>query len=297
MNEGPGPEAGRATVTTCECKSDDRLTTAEFWGESFWKLEQEPLPEVTFDPLNAEFAEFHARLQRLLPGDGPSGRRTCLEIGCTPGRYLWYLWKYYGYEPHGIEYVAEAAERSQELLRQAGVPAHVTHADLFTFAVPDEERFDLVLSVGLIEHFRDIGPPLARHVALTRPGGRLLIIVPNHWGLNGWILRLLWPDFYRMHNQMNWNDLQRALARHPELEVQTGGYVGRFNLAPSNFCPWMRARLHRSVYRMIEWAHTGIMRVARVFPDNRFLSPYVWVIARRRETERPAGPTRGAETE
>lgn len=39
-------------------------------------------------------------------------------------------------------------------------------------------RFDLVYSVGLIEHFPDKTDILAAHVALTRPGGVVLLYVP-----------------------------------------------------------------------------------------------------------------------
>lgn len=255
------------------------LTTPEYWRDEFWKLDQAAaVPDVTFDPEGLEFREIHALLQRYLPHGG--GRR-CLEIGCHPGRYLWYFHTCFGYEVSGIEYVEGACEPTRAALQRAGIPARIHHADVFEFQPPDHRPYDVVVSVGLVEHFVDVGPVVRRHADLLAPDGYLIVIVPNHRGLNGLILRTILPDAYARHNHMRYDDLLAAVRAAGSVDLLWGGYVGRFNLAPTNFCPWAQARFGTRTYNWIERLHRWAMRCSRFLPDSRLWSPYALLIGRK----------------
>ena len=52
------------------------------------------------------------------------------------------------------------------------------------------EKFDIVFSFGLIEHFDNPNDVLKKHVDLLKPGGLLICIVPNVCGLQGKIFSL-----------------------------------------------------------------------------------------------------------
>lgn len=258
----------------------NELTSEQFWERDFWQLESGSLPDTRFDPENPEFLPIHRLLRKHLPTAKPDERRTCLEIGCAPGRYLWYMWKFHGYAPTGIEYVAEAAEQTQLALQASQVPANILHADMFEYDVDPENRFHLVFSLGLIEHFEDISDAVSKHVQLTAPDGTMWIMVPNHAGINGWLLRCLWPELYQKHNHMNYGVLRKAIEEHANVSVSWGGYCGGFNLAPSNFCPWMKSRLNKHLYRVVERLHYWFMIAGRFLPDNALTSPYLGVIVR-----------------
>jgi 2-polyprenyl-3-methyl-5-hydroxy-6-metoxy-1,4-benzoquinol methylase len=260
------------------------LTTPEFWRDEFWKLDQaSDLPDVTFDPRGLEFRAIDALLKRWLPRDG---QRHCLEIGCHPGRYLWYFHDQFGYQVSGIEYVADACDSTREALQRAGVAAEIRYADVFDFDPPGAERYDVVVSVGLVEHFVDIGPIVRRHVELLGPGGHVVVIVPNHRGLNGCILRTILPAAYARHNRMRYADLLAAVRACQGVEVLWGGYVGRFNLAPTNFCPWAQSRFSSRAYRWVDRLHRWAMRCSRFMPDSRLWSPYAMLIGRKSEPQR-----------
>lgn len=258
--------------------TEQELTTQEFWKNEFWNVETGALPDVKFDPQKLEYRDFHRLCRRWI--DLPAGAR-CLEVGCAPGRYLWYFATQFQFDVSGIEYVPEAAALTQSALEAAGVAARIDAADLFQYSIPDAERFDLVCSFGLVEHFRDISGPIESHARLVAPGGLLFLTVPYHRGLNGWLLRRTAPESYAMHNQMNWPMLRDAVQSLADFKILWGGYWGHFNLAPTNFLAIVRDKAPYRVYWCSQHLHNVFQRCRRVLPNNRWTAPYVGIIARK----------------
>ncbi len=255
---------------------ENNLCKNEYWQDSFWKIDDEPLPDIRLSDDNTEFRGQESVISKYLTKDP---HKTCLEIGCCPGRYLWYFHQKYGYQVSGIEYVEKAALRTQAALDQANVPAKIMSVDLYGYTVPEDQRYDVVCSIGFIEHYREIAVPLQKHIELLAPGGHLVLWVPNHRGICGWIMRVIQPDFYRMHNQMSWKDLKLALSQFEEMQILEGGYWGGFNLAPSNFLPWLRGKVHYYPYRVVEKLHNLALRLNKYIPNTWLNSPYVGVVA------------------
>ncbi len=259
----------------------NELTTPEYWDAPFWQPGEDAAALVQFDPENLEFRDVHRFWKRHLPA------RTdwrFLEIGCHPGRYLWYFHQEFGYQVSGIEYAPRACERTKELMRQVGVDASVTHADVFEFQPPEGRLYDVVCSMGLVEHFVDVEPILRRHVELLAPGGYLVLTIPNHRGINGPIVRWLEPEVYAVHNRMSYRQLRDGVLAQPGMRLVAGGFLGRFHLAPSNFCPNMQARSSAGAYRWIERSHRYAMRLGQWLPNTRWLSPFCGLIARKEES-------------
>jgi SAM-dependent methyltransferase len=92
----------------------------------------------------------------------------------------------------------------------------------------DAEGFDLVYSVGLIEHFPDKSDILGAHVRLTKRGGLLLLYVPIHTDANR-ALTMLVPDWENFgHRELLTPDELRHICEHPELDVLDTRAVGFF---------------------------------------------------------------------
>jgi 2-polyprenyl-3-methyl-5-hydroxy-6-metoxy-1,4-benzoquinol methylase len=47
------------------------------------------------------------------------------------------------------------------------------------FGLTPREAFDVVLSGGFIEHFTDVAAIVQKHLQLLKPGGRLVVMIPN----------------------------------------------------------------------------------------------------------------------
>lgn len=105
-----------------------------------------------------------------------------IELGCAPGRTLLAFCARFGFEPFGVDY-SEAGYQAtlNEFQRQGIDPRGIVHGD-FTdpaFRRRHRESFDVVFSGGLIEHFTNPAAVVAFHVELLKPGGQLVISVPN----------------------------------------------------------------------------------------------------------------------
>jgi len=90
-------------------------------------------------------------------------------------------------------------------------------------------KFDIVCSLGFIEHFDNPLSVVARHTDLLKPGGILMIGVPNLGGIYHLFLKHLSPSHDITHNLKimdlkNWNEIERKL----DLATVFKGYIGGF---------------------------------------------------------------------
>jgi SAM-dependent methyltransferase len=109
-----------------------------------------------------------------------------------------------------------------------GLKIRVYEGDLFS---PDNRvppnAFDLVYSLGFIEHFQDLKQVLTRQLDYVKPGGWLLIGVPHFIQVFSPILRLLAPAAWSDHNLRaldlnNWLPFEKA----NQLKRIYRGYLG-----------------------------------------------------------------------
>lgn len=198
-------------------KLTDRHYWDEFWSESGLPIEarhsaENPLLNAQLDVIDRHFA--------------PDESKTILEIGGAPGGYLAYFVKNFAYKAHAIDYSATGCDKLRKNFRLLGLNVEVYQADIFSenLAMP---QFDVVYSLGFIEHFQDVRPIVAKHVEFLKPGGMLLIGVPHFLKVYQSILRPLAPDVMEGHN-LDTLDLDRwdFIEREFGLQAIFKEYVG-----------------------------------------------------------------------
>lgn len=259
-----------------------RLSTEEYWARMWAKFTTRSL---AFNPNKRPFRDQHALASRWLP---ESEDMTCLEVGCFPGRLMWYFNHYYGYQVSGLEYVARLCGPTRDMLARSGVEAEVFQEDFFSFAPADGRQWDVVASFGFIEHFSDTHDVIRRHVALVKPGGYLFISIPNHAGILGRILKAIDPKNYATHNRMTYEDMRHGVEAQGSMEVLDGGYCGHLGF-------WNLGLYSRLVSRSwLLW--TGVRAAlsliecpARLLPDSMSISANAAIVARK--TAPTAAPT------
>lgn len=203
----------------------DKLTERQYW-ENYWKdivLPLEVKRENSPPNIVAELDIFEAYL--------PKKKLSILEVGGAPGQYLAFFHKVFGYEISCLDYSSVGCEKTKENFNLLNIPAKVYQGDLFS----DElhlQQFDLVCSFGFIEHFTDLTAVVGRHLKLLKPGGILLLGVPNFLGINHWFLKRLAPILLEGHNlksmdAQTWNSFENEF----HLEVLFKDYVGGFEPA------------------------------------------------------------------
>jgi SAM-dependent methyltransferase len=188
---------------------------------------------------------------RFLPRDATL---SAAEIGGAPGQYLAYVHKSRGYRVTCIDYSETGCRKTRENLGLLGIRGDVIRADI-TDDLSGLPRFDVVYSLGLIEHFADRVPVVGQHVRLVRPGGYLVLGVPNLRGITGWFLRTLQPSVYAAHeiaamNLEGWHEFESAF----DLRVIWKGYVGGFE--PNIFA---RRRESRRLGTLVPYAAARVM--------------------------------------
>jgi len=192
---------------------------------------------------------FDARRQSKLLRTIQPGQRV-LQVDCGPGvlaRRLVDL----GAQVIGTDLSAEAVRRA----RDRDIAAYQVNLDRDPLPFP-AEQFDVVLSDSQIEHRVDFARYLNECVRVLKPGGQLVLCVPNtaHWRVRWWLLRGRFP--YLADTPTDWlhlrfftlPDLRRLLAERGVTIEQVDGSASLW--VQALYPPWLRRRLPARAY---EW--------------------------------------------
>lgn len=155
--------------------SEPRTRRSQWFERLALRSEYGYQPRITnpFEMALAKLAKwrFHSPKQRheWIPFRAP-GR--LLDVGCGGGRFLEKM-QYFGWKVTGIEYAADIA---REVEHKTGIKVHVgtlPHPDL------QSQSFDAVTIWHVLEHVPNPAQFARVAVNLLRPGGLLVIEVPN----------------------------------------------------------------------------------------------------------------------
>src|SRR5690606_35855060 len=169
---------------------DNRLTNREFWVH-YWESKTNLSIDIPEDYL------FHEELATIIDQEGV---KTAIELGGFPGYYSVFLKKYFNLDVTLLDYFVHCPITHALLAANQLLPndIHIIETDLFQYT--PEPHFDLVLSCGLIEHFKDTADIINKHIAFLKPGGTLFITLPNFRSLNGWFQKHFDKENYDKHN-------------------------------------------------------------------------------------------------
>lgn len=201
-------------------KLSTNLTDREFW-DNYWanlKLPSEVDFTHSFDRcLSRELV----KVTRDLDG-------AIFEIGCAPGKWIGHLAKVNGLVPSGIEYTEQGLQATHENLRILQIEAGMIISGDF-FDISPVREFDIVMSLGFIEHFDDTSEVVQRHLSWLKKGGLLILGVPNFSGITRVIQKYLDQTLLDKHNLniMNTKYFQN-LGVEFDLEVVSIKYLGSF---------------------------------------------------------------------
>lgn len=226
---------------------------------------------------------FHRRVAQLFDRAGAAPGAHVIEAGCGGSRWLPYLGSR-GCVVSGIEIEPFAAELARANLEGAGVSGTIYCRDAFAIQeLKDlEGRFDVVYSMGVIEHFADAADKLSILRKLLKPGGRILTSVPNLQGVNGLLQKLVDRERFEMHVLY---DAHRLMSVHElaGFKTMTRGYTGFIEgilTAPGPNARRLRRTVHAGLCRALHLSGEAWSRLAGdgLCPDLSWLAPHVFYV-------------------
>lgn len=155
--------------------------------------------------------------------------RNILEVGCGNSVWLPYLARATGARVSGIDYSEEGCRLAKENLAREGMAGEIICGDIFDLDGAGVGTFDLVYSLGLVEHFSSLNSVLGKLAQFAGAGGTVLTEVPNLYSLHGFMAGLYQPTLLAKHRIIRKAELVRAY-RETGLEVSCQGYAGLFSL-------------------------------------------------------------------
>ncbi|OQX85407.1 methyltransferase type 11 [candidate division KSB1 bacterium 4484_87] len=145
-----------------------KVSTRDHW-EKFWQERKE------IDQVYSNDERIYQNLKQITNFEN----KKILEVGAGSGRDSLKL-----FQDNARVFVLDYAPQSLEIIRslnqQENAALQCVQADAFQMPFPDG-TFDIVFHQGLLEHFRDPLPLLKENFRILKPGGLLLVDVPQRY--------------------------------------------------------------------------------------------------------------------
>ena len=107
------------------------------------------------------------------------GAASVLDVGCGPGHHDAILARKLGARVTGVDVASSMIEIAKRNAAKAGVSA-LCHVKVGDFdALSDNEKFDAVLSLGVVEYIKDPGPFVKKMHGLCRR--KVVFSLPVKW--------------------------------------------------------------------------------------------------------------------
>lgn len=184
----------------------------EYWTQ-FWKNFTLP-PPINIHSSNVnEYPNriLHKLFKKAFSGLDTSGKKI-LEIGCGNSVFLTYFKKEFGFDIYGLDYSEFGCKQTEKIFERDQVDGKVILADAFQPPLDYIEKFDVVCSFGVVEHFENTAATLKAFSKFVKPGGILISTMPNFKGATGTLHKLLNKPVYDVHVPLGTKEMGIAMS-------------------------------------------------------------------------------------
>ena len=253
------------------------LVNKEFWEERHDLVR----PKHPFPMPNRYYLDFEldSIFQRYLSN---LKNKDLIEVGCGSSVWLPYFHKEFGLNITGLDYSQKGIAMSRIILEKNQVKGRLVEANVFEMSEKNEFLFDVVFSLGFIEHFNDPLMVLTSLKRLLAPNGLLITWLPN---TKGCIIKLSQHLNSKLQNFYYQMDLGEVLHIHQicGLDVLESHYTQflDFNLITLPRLPKMWLKWIPRLFRGIGLVFIVLGKYFKIQIREKRLSAGIVVIARR----------------
>jgi SAM-dependent methyltransferase len=148
----------------------------------------------------------------------------------------------------------------------------------------DLGHFDLVYSIGVVEHFTDLPSILKTFASYVTPSGKMMTMIPNMAGSLGYLTKRINRAVYDIHVPHDREDFRDAHFR-ANLNVISCDYMGSSNFGVLSSCVDGSNRLKWNIYLWLSrLSKAGFLFERKIgdLPTTKLLSPYIFAVSEHR---------------
>jgi cyclopropane fatty-acyl-phospholipid synthase-like methyltransferase len=258
---------------------EDSRTSREYW-ESLWRKGK--LPRAV-NPQNHSLKnhvdlKFDSMFKQVFAAEkGRNDVPALLELGCARSAWLPYFSKELGFRVSGIDYSPVGCDQARAILAVEEIEGNVELANIFSPPRHLLNRFNYVVSFGVVEHFEATDKCLRSCGEFLKHGGTMVTVIPNMNGIVGRLQKWLEREVYDVHVPLDAKALRRAhevaglnVLRCEYFCFLNFGVLSLNRLRQSFPGLWLSRALNA-----ISAATWVLERIGIGFPANKMTSPYV----------------------
>jgi len=212
--------------------------------------------------------------------------KSVLEVGCGNSIWLPYLAKSNKIQIAGIDYSREGCNLLLENLKKTKVEGKIFCEDIFQSDPRIIGRYDLVYSLGVVEHFSEPKEIICKLTEFVNTEGLLFTEIPNLKNSIHQLLVWIWqPEILKKHQKISKEELEKIYFELG-LEIIESKYLGFFSLsivAWDNNDRWPKINkivlpLIKKIVRIVDI----ILFKLKINSGISFFAPYIYIVGRKK---------------
>jgi len=190
------------------------------------------------------------------------------DIGCAAGDISMEL-QDLGYRLTGVEFEPERLERARSMAARYGLNVQFVSKDLTAWT--DEAEFDGLIMGEILEHFVEPTLILDKHLALLKPGGKIIVTVPNVASLRARLKLVFFGEFADHNPEHKYYFTRRRFAEHfgglPIETIELFTFLFEITHSTSALLAAVERMLLSPVKWITPWGGTHLVAVLRKRPN------------------------------
>ncbi len=252
-------------------KKKNELTSKDFWSNSWKKVSL---------PVQYSYREYaYQTIDKTISAYLKKDYKTFLEIGGCPGRWADYFFHKFNLVSDSMDYDENNIKITKQNYKLLKIKGRAFLGDITKKNKKNYQKYDVVLSDGLLEHFINSQDVFDNHLTYLRRGGLLIMGVPNI--KKSWLY-----NHFAKKDQIAYNGYRhisrKELYHHAQrnnLKILFCNYIGVFNIGVVH--SYKLSFITQKIFVGVNLLANFLLKMFKIKKETKIFSPYIYIIARK----------------